>query len=301
MEREHNEIIGITGASGQLGRRVLELVAAAVDPSRVVAITRTPEKLGDLAPRGVESRRGDFAEPDTLDRAFAGVDRLLLISIDDVRPGVRPTLHGNAVAAAKRAGVRYVIYTSAIKPQHSPIQFLRDHGATEQIIADSGLAYTFLRNNFYMDVVLQNAAQALASGTIFSAAEGGATGYVSREDCARAAAAVLTATGHEGAVYDITGSEAWSQAAIAQALGDVVGRTIAYVPLTEDALRQGLLDHGLPPEVADFVVGIDRGVRLGALDVVSHAVERLTGTKPETLPEFLRRHQADLLQPPARA
>lgn len=283
--------IGITGASGHLGRRVLELVVEKVGAKGVVAITRSREKLADLAVKGVEVRAGDFAQPDGLAAAFAGIERLYVISVDDVAEGVRPRLHGNAINAAKQAGVKHLVYSSAVKPQHSPILFLRDHGATEQLVAESGIPFTFLRNSFYLEVVLQSSAQALASGAIYSAAQGGAVGYVSREDCARVAAAVLTSNGHEGAIYDVTGSYAWSQAEIAQELGKVVGRTINYVSLSEDALRQGLVSSGLPPHVAEFVVGIDNGVRLGALDVVSHSVERLTGTPPETLPAFLERNK----------
>jgi NAD(P)H dehydrogenase (quinone) len=293
--QDENVIIGISGASGQLGRRVLELVVERVGASRVVAITRTPEKLAEFAAKGVDVRQGDFADKEGLERAFAGINRLLLISIDDTREGMRPRLHGNAINAAKQAGVQHIVYTSAIKPQHSPIVFLRDHAATEQLIADSGLAYTFLRNNFYLEVVLQSAAQAIATGSSFSATQGGAAAYVTRADCARVAAAVLTSSGHEGAIYDVTGSRAWTQEEITSEVSKVVGKTINYVPVSDDALRQGMVSNGVPPQLADFLVGIDRGLRLGALDVVSRTVERLTGTPPETLPEFLARHRETLL------
>ena len=283
--------IGITGASGQLGRLVLEFVVEKVGARNVVAITRSPEKLADIAAGGVEVRAGDFAQPEELAAAFAGVERLLIISVDDVREGVRPRLHGNAIRAAKQAGVQHLVYTSAIKPQASPILFVRDHAATEQLVIESGIPFTFLRNNFYLDLVLQSGAQAMASGAHYSASQGGAVGYVSREDCARVAAAVLTGEGHEGAIYDVTGSYAWTQAEIAQELGKVAGRPIHYVPLSDEALSQGLIGNGLPPHVAEFIVGIDRGIRLGALDVVSRSVERLTGTPPETLPAFLERNK----------
>lgn len=288
--------IGITGASGQLAGRVLELVVEKVGASRVVAITRSPDELADIAAQGVEVRQGDFAEPEMLATAFAGVDRLFMVSVDDATPGVRPKLHGNAIDAAKDAGVLHVVYTSAVKPQHSPMLFLRDHAVTEEMIAERGLAYTFLRNNFYMEVVLQSAPQSLAAGAVFSASNGGAVGYVSRDDCARAAAAVLTSDGHEGAVYDITGLQAWSQAEIATALGKVVGREIGYVGLSEDGLRQGMLDNGVSPQLMEFLVGLDNGIRLGALDVVSRAVEQLTGTPPETLENFLAQHRDALAQ-----
>ena len=290
-------VIGITGASGQLGRRVVELVLERVGADRVVAVTRSPEKLADLAEKGLTVRTGDFAQTDALAPALNGIERLLIISVDDTREGVRPRLHGNAINAAKQAGVKHLVYTSAIKPQYSPILFLRDHAATEQLIVESGLAYTLLRNNFYMEVVLQSAAQALARGAIYSATQGGAVGYVSREDCARVAATVLTSSGHEGAIYDVTGSHAWTQEEIAREVGKLSGRTINYVPLADEALRKALVENGLPEQVAEMIVGLDRGVRLGALDVVSRSVERLTGTPPETLPAFLARHREALINP----
>lgn len=292
---DETSVIGIAGASGQLGRRVVELVVEKIGPQRVVAITRSAEKLADLAAKGVTIRVGDFAQSEGLAAAFAGVDRLFVISVDDVSEGVRPRLHGNAIRAAKQAGVKHLVYSSAIKPHYSPMLFVRDHAATEQLVVESGIPYTFLRNNFYFEALTQIAAQAIATGTIHSATQGGAAGYVSREDCARAAAAVLTSSGHEGAVYDITGSYAWSREEIAVEVGKVIGRTINFVPISEETMRQGLVSNGLPPHMAELIVGIDRGVRLGALDVVSGAVARLTGTPPETLPAFLARTRETLV------
>ena len=147
-----------------------------------------------------------------------------------------------------------------------------------------------------METVLQSGVQTVATGTLFSAAQGGAVGYVSREDCARAAAAVLSSSGHEGAIYDITGPYAYTQAEIAGELSKVVGRPINYVALSDEELQQGMVAHGLPAHVAEFVVGMERGIRLGALDVVSRAVATLTGTPPESLPDFLTRHRNVLVK-----
>ena len=297
MSANHQSaVIGITGASGHLGRRVVELVIERVGAGNVVAITRSPEKLADFAAKGVQVRSGDFADPSGLPAAFSGIDRLFVISVDDISEGVRPRLHGNAVTAAKQVGIKHLIYSSAIKPRYSPITFLRDHGVTEQIVVESGIPFTFLRNNFYMETVLQSGVQTVATGTLFSAAQGGAVGYVSREDCARAAAAVLSSSGHEGAIYDITGPYAYTQAEIAGELSKVVGRPINYVALSDEELQQGMVAHGLPAHVAEFVVGMERGIRLGALDVVSRAVATLTGTPPESLPDFLARHRNVLVK-----
>lgn len=287
-------IVGITGASGQLGRRVLELATERIDPRRIVAITRSPEKLAEFSAKGVDVRVGDFADTDSLPTVFSGIDRLYIISVDDITPGERARLHGNAIAAAKAAGVQHIIYSSAPKPHHAPMTFLRDHAATEDILVASGVAYTILRNNFYLELVLQSATSAIASGTLYSATQNGAVGYVSRDDCARAAAAVLTSSGHEGAVYDITGSYAWTQDEIAAEVGRAIGRTINYVSLTPDALQQALIANGLPEGMAGFLVAMDTGIQLGALDVVSRAVEQLTGSAPESLPDFLARHRGTL-------
>ncbi len=272
---------------------MVSIYPSTVNPawSPVLTNTRSPEKLADLAAKGVNVREGDFEHVEQLVTVLAGVDRLYIISVDDVRDGVRPRLHGNAIRAAKQVEVKHVIYSSAVKPHYSPILFLRDHAATEQIVVESGIPYTILRNSFYLETVIQSGAQAVASGTSYSAAQSGAVAYVSREDCARAAAAVLTSAGHEGAIYDITGSYAWSQEEIGGELGNLVGRTINYVSLSEKALRQGLIANGLPSHIVDMLVGLDHGVRLGALDVVSCSVERLTGAMPETLPSFLARHR----------
>jgi len=261
----------------------------------IVAITRSPEKLADLAAKGIEVRTGDFADGEALKAALAGIDQLFIISVDDIREGMRPKLHGTAVSAAKQAGVKHLVYSSAVHPHYSPIMFLRDHAKTEDLVVDSGIDYTFLRNNFYCEAVLPIATQALASGAIASAAGAGAAAYLSREDCARAAAAVLTSSGHEGGVYDITGSYAWTREEIAAELSKVTGRTIAYAPLSEEALLKGMVANGVSSNLAEFLVGLDRGLRLGALDVVSRAVEQLTGTPPETLPAFLARHKEVLL------
>jgi NAD(P)H dehydrogenase (quinone) len=289
------QVTGITGASGQLGRRILELVIEKAGVQGIVAITRSPGKLADLAAKGVEVRKGDFADGEPLKAALAGIHQLLIISVDDIREGMRPQLHGTAISAAKRAGVKHLVYTSAVKPHHSPIPFLRDHARTEDLIVESGLDYTLLRNNFYHEAVLPLATQALASSAITTAAGAGAAAYLSREDCARVAAAVLTTSGHEGGVYEITGAHAWTREEIAAELSKIVGRKIAYASISEEALLQGMVSNGVSSNLAEFLVGMDRGLRLGALDVVSRAVEQLTGRPPETLPAFLARNKAALL------
>ncbi len=186
----------ITGASGQLGRRVLELLLDA-GAGKLIATTRNPEKLAELARRGVVVRKADFDDAASLPAAFAGAGRLLLISTDAVgTPGRRIAQHRAAVDAAVRAGVKHVVYTSLTRPEPgSPVTFASDHYGTEQALAASPLGWTILRNNVYTDFLLRSLPQAVATGKLVAAAGDGGAGYVTREDCARVAAAALLAEG----------------------------------------------------------------------------------------------------------
>ena len=225
----------VTGASGQLGRQVVDLlVQAGAGP--VIAISRTPDKLADLAGKRVEAREGDFNDPASLEAAFAGGKRLLIISTDDLEPGKRLAAHSNAIAAAKTVGIDHIVYTSFAGPvAESPIGFAQDHEGTEKLIAESGADHTILRNNMYTDFLLMGGQQSVAMGTHFSAAADGKTGYVTRADCARAAAAALMkATGRE--TLDITGPETVSQAEVAAILSEIAGKEIPYVALPAEDL-----------------------------------------------------------------
>jgi NAD(P)H dehydrogenase (quinone) len=293
---ENRGTIAIAGASGQLGRRVVELLLEQVEPGRVLAITRHPDRLAGLAAQGVRVAAGDFAQPAALAQTLAGVERLLLISTDQVGPA-RVELHKNAIGAAQRAGVGHITYTSAINPSTSPLAFIREHGATEEAIQASGLPYTFLRNNLYTEILLRVAPQAIATGELRNAAGDGAIGFVSREDCARAAAAVLAAPAQERVVYEITGPAAVTYAAIARDLSTISGREVRYIPLSPEEAQQGLLAAGLPQPAAESLVAIDRAMAQGAFHVVSSAVYDLTGALPASVYETLARHRELLLAP----
>jgi NAD(P)H dehydrogenase (quinone) len=291
---EQSGTIAISGASGQLGRRIVELLLERVEPGHILALTRSPDKLADLAGQGVRVAFGDFAQPDELAETLVGVDRLLLISTD-VTGDIRVQMHKNAVNAAARAGVGHITYTSAVNPHTSPLAFIREHAATEDAIQASGLPYTFLRNSFYAEVLLRNGPQAIATGELRAAAADGAVGWVVREDCARSAAVVLSTPGHEGAVYDITGPAALTYHDVARELAAVSGRPVRYVPLTADEARQGLLAAGLPAPLAEFLVSIDQAVAQGALNVVGSAVHDLTGVAPASVADVFARYRAALL------
>jgi NAD(P)H dehydrogenase (quinone) len=287
----------VTGAAGHLGRRVIAHLVESlhVSPGHIVAATRSPEKLADLAARGIEVRRLDFDDPGTLGSALVGVDRMLLVSTDALdRPGRRLEQHQAAIEAARRAGVKHVVYTSMPNPESSLVLFAPDHLGTEQALAASGLGWTILRNNWYMENLFMALPAALASGQWHTAAADGRVGYVAREDCARVAAAVLAAEAGAGERYDVTGPESFTVEQIAAAVREITGRPLAVVPVNDEQLQQGLLAAGIPPFLAPLLVSFDANIRAGKLDVVSDTVARLTGKAPQTLRAFLEEHKAAL-------
>lgn len=279
--------IAITGASGQLGRAVAALLLETTDPSEIVLTTRSPQQLGELAARGVEVRRADFAAPETLGTAFAGVERLLLISTDTV--GARLGQQRAAIAAAEAAGVKYIAYTSVPQPvPANPALVVPDHAGTEQAIRDSGLAWTMLRDNLYAHMQLPGLEHAIESGQLVTNAGGGRVAYVTREDCAAAAAAVLTQDGHASIAYHVTGPAALSAADLAALATEVSGREVEVVRVDDDAYAAGLRAAGLPAEAADVVTSFGAAARGGFLADAASTVADLTGRAPIALGAVLR-------------
>lgn len=278
----------VTGASGHLGQRVLELLLESGEKN-IIATTRTPEKLAAFAARGVTVRAADFDDTASLVAAFTGADRLLLISTDALdRPGRRLQQHQNAVAAAKTAGVKHILYTSLTNPEPtSPILLAGDHYGTEQAIIASGLGYTILRNNVYTEMLIDTAKRAIATGQLVAAAADGKTGYVTREDCARAAAAALAASFDGQRILDVTGPTTVSQADIAAIAQDLSGKPVTYVAIPHATLVDGMVSAGLPRPIAEVYASFDAGITAGTLDVASNAVESLTGKVPTSVKDFL--------------
>jgi NAD(P)H dehydrogenase (quinone) len=278
----------ITGASGSLGRRTAELLLDRVDPTEVVLVTRRTEALDDLAARGATVRFGDFDDPSSLRDAFAGASRVLVISTDAV--GRRVPQHRNAIEAARDAGAAHVIYTSLPNPvPENPAGAAPDHAGTEEIARSSGLAWTFLRNALYAEYRLPEAQGAIAGGVLAHNLGSGRTAFVSREDCAAAAAAVLAGGAeHEGKAYDITGAEAFGATELAELYASLGGRDVEVVALDDDAYTAGLVEHGVPAEVAPLLTSFGRAIREGHLSQVSSAVQDLTGRAPLTLREVLQ-------------
>lgn len=289
----------VTGASGHLGRRVVELLLE-THQGTIIAATRTPEKLENLRQRGVIVRHADFEDTTSLLQAFQGVDRLLLVSTDalDV-PGRRINQHRNAVKAAEQAGVKHVIYTSLMNPgPDSPVFLAPDHRATEEALKESSMGWTVLRENIYMEILLMSVAQAVQMGKLINAIGDGKAAYIAREDVARAAAAVLTSSFDGRRTLDITGPEAVSQYEVAAAASELTGREVSYIAVELETLIQNMEAGGLPRPVAEGYASFDSAVAQDKFSTSSNTVEELTGRKPISIAEFLAAHR-DVLQPVA--
>jgi NAD(P)H dehydrogenase (quinone) len=277
----------ITGAGGHLGRRAAELLLEQTDPSGVVLLTRNPDSLADFAARGADVRRADFADPSSLGAAFAGATRVLLISTDVV--GARVDGHHAAIDAAVAAGASLIAYTSIPNPAPSnPAAVVPDHAATEQRLKDSGVGWTFLRNALYSEYRIPEYQGAVASGTFAYNSGDGASAYVSREDCAAAAVAVLLGGDeHAGKAYDITGAEAFTGAQLAELYASVSGKPVKAVPVDDATFIAGLESHGIPAPAAQLIASFGIAIREGQLDQVSTAVQDLTGRAPIALRDVL--------------
>jgi NAD(P)H dehydrogenase (quinone) len=296
MTTNRNALL-VTGASGNLGRRVLEhLLAGAAKGRPIIATTRTPAKLSELTARGVDVRAASFDEPASLTAAFDGAERLLLISTDALdRPGRRLEQHRVAILAAQQAGVRHVVYTSLTNPgPESLVTIAPDHFETENAIAGAGLDYTVLRNNLYADYLLHGLPYAVKTGRLSNAYGDGAVGYVTREDCARIAAAALASAFVGRATLDVTGPRAITQSELASLVSKVTGRAVEYVPVDGDTSKKGMIAGGLPAPVAELLVSFELAGARGQLAVTSSAVRDLTGTEPTSVADFLSQHVSTL-------
>ena len=239
MER----MITVTGVTGKLGGIVLDDLRSRVPADQIVAVARTPEKVD----AGVEVRRGDYDDPASLRAAFAGADVLLLVSSPDVTPGVRPRQHGNAISAAVEAGVGRIVYTSAVHAKDGPA-FLRDHGATEDLLAASGVPFTLRRNTFYEEALVNpGLREAVAAGELLGADKGVPVNFATLRDLALAASAALTGDGHAGAVHELRGP-LWTVAELAATLTEVAGTPVAYRAVDSASLGPAAFVHDLIAE-----------------------------------------------------
>ena len=270
---------GITGATGHLGPLAIELLLErGVAADSIVALARTPEKAADLAGRGVQVRLADYDAPDTLAPALTGVDVLLFVSASEV--GRRVPQHTAIVDAAKRAGVTRIVYTSVLRADRSELNLAPEHAATEQLLRDSGLELTVLRNSWYVENFTERIGQFLATGEIVAAAGNGVVAAATREDYAQAAVTALLEDGHVGRTYELGGTP-FTMADLAAVVTEVSGTPVAYRRVDSAQLLEGLTAAGVPAGFAELLVGWDEATARGDLDTDSGDLQRLLG-RPST-------------------
>ena len=269
--------IAVTGATGQLGRLVIEKLKAKLPASDIIALARNTAKAADL---GVTVREADYSRPETLGPALAGVDRLLFISSGEAGPG-RVEQHRNVVEAAKAAGVKHIVYTSVLHADTSPLDLAQEHRATEAMIKASGIPFTFLRNSWYMENYGASVGGALAGGAVIGSAGEGRILSAPRADYAEAAVAVLTGEGHEGQTYELGGDEAFTLADLAAEISRQTGRTIPYKNLPEADYAVALAGFGLPEGFAKALARYDVQASQDVLYDDSRTLSRLIG-RPTT-------------------
>jgi NAD(P)H dehydrogenase (quinone) len=278
--------IGITGATGHLGRLVVQKLKTHVPASDLVALVRSPAKAADL---GIAVREADYDRPDTLVRALKGIDTLLFISASEI--GKRLAQHHNIIEAAKKAGVKRIVYTSLLHADNSPINLASEHLPTENEIKASGIPYTILRNGWYTENYTGSIGGALAGGAFIGSAGEGKVSSAARADYADAAVAAVTGTGQEGKTYELAGDTSWTLADLAAEISRQSGKSIPYRNLPEGEYAKALEGFGLPKPMASAIASWDTGASKGGLFDESHQLSKLIGhpTTPmsETVKEAL--------------
>jgi NAD(P)H dehydrogenase (quinone) len=277
--------IVVTGATGRLGRLAVEhLLEHGVAPGDVVATGRSVDKLADLADRGVRVETLDYN--DVADGVLSGGDVLLLVSGSEL--GQRVQQHGNVVDAAVKAGVTRIIYTSAPAADDTTLAVAPEHAATEALIRESGLPYTFVRNGWYHENYLPTLQQAAETGVVLGSAGRGRVASAAISDYAEAAAIASSTDGHENAVYELSGDVAWTFDDLAATFAEVLGREVVYTPVSADEHRAVLVGAGLDEGTAGFVVAIDQDIADGLLGVTTGELTKLIGRPTTPLVESVR-------------
>jgi NAD(P)H dehydrogenase (quinone) len=275
--------IGITGATGHLGRLVVQRLKTHVPASDLVALVRTPAKAADL---GIAVREADYDRPDTLVRALKGIDTLLFISASEI--GKRLAQHHNIIEAAKKAGVKRIVYTSLLHADNSPINLASEHLPTENEIKASGIPFTILRNGWYTENYTGSIGGALAGGAFIGSAGEGKVSSAARADYADAAVAAVTGTGHEGKTYELAGDTSWTLADLAAEISRQSGKSIPYRNLPEAEYAKALEGFGLPKPIAGAIASWDTGASKGGLFDESHQLSKLIGHPTTPMPETVR-------------
>jgi NAD(P)H dehydrogenase (quinone) len=275
--------IGITGATGQLGQLVVDYLKTIVASTDIVALVRDPSKAEGL---GVEARLFDYNKPEIILTHLKGIDRLLLISGNEI--GKRVQQHENVILAAKAAGVKLLAYTSLLKADRSPIFLAREHLQTEDILKSSGIAYTILRNGWYTENYTSNISQHISNGALYGCARNGNISSASRKDFAEAAALVLTGEGHENKIYELAGDESFTLYDLTAEISRQADKAITYNNLSEADYAEVLKKVGMPEAMAGAFASVDTNIANGALFDDGHQLSKLIGRPTTPLSEIIR-------------
>ncbi|GAB4062174.1 SDR family oxidoreductase [Uliginosibacterium sediminicola] len=268
-------MILVTGASGQLGRLVIESLLHKVPAAQIVAAVRNPQSVADFAARGVQVRQADYDQPASLHSAMAGVSKVLLISSSAV--GQRIAQHAAVIDAAKQAGVKLLAYTSILRADSSPLPLAAEHKATEELIKESGLPYVFLRNGWYTENYLAGVAPAIQYSALLGCAGEGRIASAARADYAEAAAVVLSSEAAVQPIYELAGDQAYTLTAFAAELAQVSGKPVIYRDLPEADYKAALLGAGLPEGFAGLLAASESGAAKDGLFDDTHQLSSLIG------------------------
>ena len=279
-------MIAITGATGQLGQHVIESLLKTVPASQIVAIVRNPAKATALSQQGITVRQADYSDEAAFTTALQGIDKLLLISSSEV--GQRAPQHRNVINAAKAAHVKFIAYTSLLHADTSPLGLADEHVATEQMLAESGIAHALLRNGWYTENYLASAPAALEHGVFIGAAGEGKIASATRADYAAAAARVISEDGHAGKTYELAGDAGWTLSQLAAELAKQSGKKVVYQNLSEADFAAALKGVGLPAGLADMLADSDSGASKGGLFDDSHTLSKLIGRPTTSLADSVK-------------
>jgi len=279
-------MVVVTGASGQLGRLVIDALLKTLPAGEIVAAVRKPDSVQDLAARGVQVRAADYDRPETLDDALRGADKVLLVSGNEV--GRRVPQHRAVIEAAKRAGVQLLAYTSVLRADTTPLSVGPDHKETEALLQASGIPFVILRNGWYTENYLAGVAPALQYGALMGGAGAGRIASAARSDYAEAAAAVLTQDGKAGKIYELAGDDAYTLEQLAAELARQSGKEVAYRDLPQAEYKAALLGVGLPEDLAELISSSDAAAAHGALFDDGHQLSALIGRPTTTLAQSVK-------------
>lgn len=268
--------IGVTGATGQLGRIVIEKLKEKIAADNIVALVRTPEKADGF---GVEARKFDYDQPDTLAGALKGIDKLLLISANEI--GKRADQHIHVIEAAKQAGVGQIVYTSLLRADTSTLGLAGEHVVTEKALAELGIPFVIMRHGWYTENNMGMLDQVVSHGVLLGAAGEGKISSAARADYAEADVVILTSEGHSGKVYELAGDETYTMSDMAAVLSDVSGKPVQYMNLPAAEYSAALVNAGLPEFVAQLYAGFHVSTEKGDLFDDGHLLSKLIG-RPTT-------------------